>query len=88
MPSRVIRRRRSVTTTPRASAPTESLAADVLIGCAKIAAEIGIDERKCFHWLQLGYIPATKIGAIWTSTRSALRAHFSGSQRRGDDVRR
>jgi hypothetical protein len=51
---------------------------DVLIGAQAIADEIGIDLRKCFHWLERGYIPATKIGAQWTTTRSALHRHFSG----------
>jgi hypothetical protein len=55
---------------------------DVLIGAQAIADEVGIDLRKCFHWLQNGYIPATKIGSLWTSTRSALRRHFSGENQK------
>ena len=51
---------------------------DVLIGAQAIADEIGIDLRKCFHWLERGYIPATKIRAQWTTTCSALHRHFSG----------
>jgi hypothetical protein len=51
---------------------------DILIGADAIAAEIGIDARKVYHWLQHGYLPANKVSALWTSTRSALRAHFSG----------
>ena len=57
---------------------------DVLIGAQAIANEIGIDLRQCFHWLQNGYIPATKTGATWTTTRTALRRHFS---RGGEDAR-
>jgi hypothetical protein len=55
------------------------LAADVLIGAQAIADEIGIDVRQCFHWLQNKHIPATKTGATWTTTRSALRRHFGGA---------
>ncbi|MGZ3282833.1 MAG: hypothetical protein ACXWJR_04115 [Xanthobacteraceae bacterium] len=54
---------------------------DVLIGAQSIADEIGIDVRQCFHWLQNNYIPATKTGSTWTTTRSALRRHFSGGDR-------
>ena len=54
---------------------------DVLIGAKAIADEVGIDVRQCFHWLQNGYVPATKTGSTWTTTRSALRRHFSGEDR-------
>ena len=56
-----------------------ALAADVLIGAQAIADEIGIDVRQCFYWLKSGYLPATKTGAIWVTTRSALRRHFNGA---------
>jgi hypothetical protein len=58
----------------------EPLHRDLLIGAEAIAAEIGIDVRQVYHWLQQGHIPATKTGALWTSTRSALRRHFSGEK--------
>jgi hypothetical protein len=54
------------------------LADDLLIGAQQIADELGIDLRQCFHWLQNGYIPATKTGSTWTTTRSRLRRHFDG----------
>jgi hypothetical protein len=60
----------------------EPLHRDLLIGADAIAAEIGIDVRKVYHWLQLGYLPASKMGALWTSTRSALRRHFSGENQK------
>jgi hypothetical protein len=63
---------------PPARGPPDSLASHVLIGAEAIANEIGIDVRRCFHWLQGGYIPASKTGSIWTTTRTALRRHFSG----------
>jgi hypothetical protein len=50
----------------------------VLIGCTAIAAFVGLDERRCFYWLQRGYLPADKAGDVWVSTRSRLRRHFSG----------
>jgi hypothetical protein len=64
------------------TAPTEpaSMADDVLIGTRAIADFIGIDERKCFHWLANGYIPASKTGNLWTATRSQLRRHFDGKR--------
>ncbi len=58
------------------------LSDDVLIGNKAIAAEIGIDERKCFYWLQRGYIPAQKVGGTWTATRSRLRRHFQRERAR------
>jgi hypothetical protein len=53
---------------------------DILIGADAIAAEIGVERRQVYHWLQHGYLPATKTGSLWTSTRSALRRHFSGER--------
>ena len=57
---------------------SDSLRADLLWGCAAIAAEIGRDPRATFYMLQNGSIPASKVGQIWTSTRSRLRRHFEG----------
>ncbi len=54
-----------------------ALSDDMLWGCAAIAAEINRPEHITFRLLQQGLIPATKVGAIWTSTRSRLRAHFN-----------
>lgn len=66
------------------SAPlTLALADDVLVGAAAIAGEIGIPLRKCFHWLENGYLPATKTGATWTTTKTRLRRHFDGSEEAG-----
>jgi hypothetical protein len=65
---------------------TEStLAGDVLWGCAEIAAEINRPEHITFRLLQRGLIPADKTGAIWTSTRSRLRAHFN-PERQSDEA--
>jgi hypothetical protein len=61
------------------TAATEPLATEVLIGAQAIADEIGIDLRKCFHWLESGFIPATKTGRTWTTTKRRLRKHFDGA---------
>jgi hypothetical protein len=50
------------------------------VGLAEIAAEINRPEHITFRLLQRGLIPAKKIGEIWTSTRSRLRAHFNGER--------
>jgi hypothetical protein len=51
---------------------------DVLIGAPAIADEIGVAVRRVYYWLNQGQIPGARIGTQWTSTRSALRRHFSG----------
>ena len=51
---------------------------DLLKGGERIAAFIKEPYRKTVYMLERGYIPATKIGAQWTTTRSALHRHFSG----------
>jgi len=66
----------------------QTLADDVLIGAEAIAHEIGIPVRKAFHWLQQGYLPATKVGSIWTSSRSALRQHFGDAAVREASARK
>jgi hypothetical protein len=54
------------------------LADDLLFGAAAIANELGLDLRRTFYLLERGFIPASKTGATWTSTRSRLRRHFNG----------
>ena len=55
-----------------------SLRDDVLFGAQAIADELGLELRKTFYLLERGYLPATKCGATWTSTRSRLRRFFDG----------
>jgi hypothetical protein len=57
--------------------PETSLADDLLWGCEAIAAEINRPPHITFRLLQRGLIPADKLGAIWTTTRSRLRAYFN-----------
>jgi hypothetical protein len=55
-----------------------SLKDDVLFGAQAIADELGLELRKTFYLLERGYLPATKCGAMWTTTRSRLRRFFDG----------
>jgi len=57
-----------------------ALSNDVLWGCTAIATEINRPEHITFRLLQRGLIPAEKMGAIWVTTRTRLRAHFNGKQ--------
>lgn len=56
----------------------DTLADDILFGASAIAIEIGLDVRKTFYLLERGHIPATKVGRMWTTTRSRLRRFFAG----------
>jgi hypothetical protein len=58
---------------------TESLGDEILRGAAAIGAFIGLDPRETFYGLQNGWIPATKEGRIWVSTKSRLRRHYNES---------
>jgi hypothetical protein len=62
----------------------ETLADDLLPGAAKIASFIGQPERKTYHWLQRGYIPATKVGDLWIGSKARLRRHFAGDASTGE----
>jgi len=55
------------------------LADDLLWGCAAIAAELGVTQRRCFYMLESRTIPARKIGSTWCGSRRELREHFSGA---------
>jgi hypothetical protein len=46
---------------------------DTLIGAKAIADYANLDVRQAFHLLQLGELPATKMGKLWTSTKTAIR---------------
>jgi hypothetical protein len=48
-------------------------------GAEAIAKVINRPVRATYHLLEQGHLPATKTGAIWTSTRTALRRHFEGA---------
>ncbi|HEV3242742.1 MAG TPA: hypothetical protein VGY14_05825 [Methyloceanibacter sp.] len=62
-----------------ADRPTDGnvrLADDLLWGVPVIAREIGRTEAQVYNMLSQGLLPATKVGKLWTSKRSALRARF------------
>jgi hypothetical protein len=52
----------------------ERVNTDVLWGAKRIAAEIGVTVAKALFLLEHGLIPGRKIGRMWCSSRSALRA--------------
>lgn len=58
------------------SPPHPSLAEDILRGAKAIGDFIGLDARRTFYGLQNGFIPASKEGATWVSTRSRLESHY------------
>jgi len=70
-----LRNTTSAFTPPKSYQP--DLAADLLRGCAAIAAFIGDDERQTFYGLQTGAIPAIKQGRLWISTKSRLIKHYN-----------
>jgi len=46
---------------------------DLVWGAANIGRTVGVGERKAFHLLQNGLLPAQKIGPQWVASRNALR---------------
>ncbi|WP_262514224.1 DNA-binding protein [Agrobacterium tumefaciens] len=51
---------------------------DVIWGAGEIAKAIGTTERATYHMLELGKIPARKIGKRWVASRTKLQQHFEG----------
>ena len=47
-------------------------------GAAAIAALLGITERRAFHMLEAGTLPARKVGGRWVASRKKLEQHFEG----------
>jgi hypothetical protein len=47
---------------------------DFLWGARNIGAFINKGPRETYHGLENGWIPAKKVGDLWVSTKSALRA--------------
>ncbi|MEO5807903.1 DNA-binding protein [Devosia sp.] len=51
---------------------------DLLWGCKIIAQVIGCTERKTFHLLESGALPARRVGGTrWVASRKALEAFFA-----------
>jgi hypothetical protein len=49
-----------------------------LWGAEEIAPVIKRSLRQTYHLLQRGYLPAIKVGPLWTSTRRRLRRAVGG----------
>jgi hypothetical protein len=54
---------------------------DLLWGCRAIAQVIGCTERKTFHLLEAGELPARQVGNRWVASREALRLFFLDRER-------
>jgi hypothetical protein len=59
---------------------TEDGAGDILRGVKAITAYLQVlmgdptvDERLGYHWCSHGFIPATKVGALWIASKTAIR---------------
>ena len=50
--------------------PNEKL--DLLWGANAIAECLGVSKRQVFYQLEMGYLPARRIGARWVVSRAAL----------------
>jgi hypothetical protein len=69
-----------MTTVPK-NPSTESADEDLdkpLWGAAAIGAEIDKTASQTFHLLEAGYLPATKVGRQWVSTKRRLRQLIAG----------
>ena len=53
------------------------LKADIIDGIGGFVAFTGWSARRCYHCLEQGYIPATKIGGKWVGSKRAVRERFS-----------
>lgn len=56
----------------------DSIRDDKLKGVKAIADFIDENERRVFYMLETGQLPAFKIGKIWHSTKTKLRALYAG----------
>ena len=54
----------------------ETLGDDLIYGAKNIGKHTGDSERRAFHLLENGQIPAGKIGGRWVASRRKLREHF------------
>jgi hypothetical protein len=75
-------RKKRTTSTTKAMPGT--LGEDLLIGIDNIAAFLGQPRRRVQHWANARLIPLTKVGFLWTGTKSVLTAHFSGGSNAGN----
>ena len=60
------------------SVPSNDDFADLLRGAATIAAYTGENYRQTVYKLSTNQIPGWKIGAVWYSRKSKIRARYLG----------
>jgi len=60
----------------------EAPAADLIWGCAAIAAAIGRNQQATFHLLENQLLPARKVGGRWVASRRKLIDALVGDELR------
>jgi hypothetical protein len=53
---------------------------DLIWGAAAIAEMIGVTQRRAFHLLEAGALPAKKVGGRWVASKMALTCFFEQSE--------
>jgi len=51
---------------------------DYLWGAKLIAAELNLPLSVAYRLLEMGRIPATRVGDRWVTSRAAVREHLTG----------
>jgi excisionase family DNA binding protein len=51
---------------------------DYLWGAKLIAAELNLPRSVAYRLLEMGRIPATRVGDRWVTSRAAIREHLAG----------
>jgi hypothetical protein len=54
----------------------DTIGSDILRGAIQIARFTGLTPRNAFFKLQNGFLPGVKEGALWVSSKTALRRHY------------
>jgi hypothetical protein len=68
--------------------PQPKLADDIIRGAPAIARELGFKEHQVYRMLEMGQLPAKRIGLLWITTRSALREHFTPTPASSPEMKR
>ena len=56
---------------------------EIIRGAPAIAKAIGETERRTYHLLEAGFLPAQKEGRLWVTTRARLQRHYNGDSDTG-----
>jgi hypothetical protein len=54
----------------------ETLGTDKLRGVPQIARFLGEPAKAVYYMLEVGHLPAGKVGRVWWASKSVLRAHY------------